>query len=251
MHGLGNDFVVFDGPLTLGSDAIQAVCNRRTGIGADGILIVTPTGDNEVHMGYWNADGSEAEMCGNGLRCVTRYAIDRGWLSPDGGVVGTAVGPLTVGPTSDDRFRVEIGQPVVGEEFGDEFGDEFGHDLTFRHISVGNPHAVTFVGDVGDAPVAQLGSELERSTPGGTNVEFAQPTPAGIKVRTWERGVGETNACGTGAVATAVAARAAGLSGDAVTILLVGGALDVELDGPDAFITGPAEYVFSGTTELI
>lgn len=243
MHGLGNDFVVFDGPLSLEAAAIEIVCDRRTGIGADGILVVTPTGDNEVEMGYWNADGSEAEMCGNGLRCVTRYAIDRGWLSSAGGVVRTAVGPLTVGPTSDGRFRVEIGQPVVG--------DEFGHDLTFRRISVGNPHAVTFVADVGDAPVARLGADLERSTPGGTNVEFAQPTPAGIRVRTWERGVGETNACGTGAVATAVAARAAGLSGDSVTILLVGGPLDVELDGPDAFITGPAEYVFSGTTELI
>lgn len=247
MHGLGNDFVVFDGPLLLTADAIQAVCDRRTGIGADGILIVTPAADNEVQMGYWNADGSEAEMCGNGLRCVTRYAIDRGWLASDGGVVATAVGPLTVGPTSDGRFRVEIGQPVVGEELGDEFG----HDLKFRRISVGNPHAVTFVADVGEAPVEQVGSDLEQSTPGGTNVEFAQPTPAGIMVRTWERGVGETNACGTGAVATAVAARAAGLSGDTVTILLVGGPLDVELDGPDAFITGPADYVFSGTTELI
>ncbi len=243
MHGLGNDFVVFDGPLALEADAIETVCDRRTGIGADGILIVTPTGDNRVQMGYWNADGSQAEMCGNGLRCVTRYAIDRRWLSPGGGVVDTAVGPLTVGPTGDGRYRVEIGQPVVGEEFGD--------DLTFRRISVGNPHAVTFVADVGEAPVEQVGSDLEQSTPGGTNVEFAQATPAGIRVRTWERGVGETNACGTGAVATAVAARAAGLSGDVVTILLVGGPLDVELDGPDAFITGPAEYVFSGTTELI
>ena len=243
MHGLGNDFVVFDGPLSLGADAIQTVCDRRTGIGADGILVVTPSGENEVRMGYWNADGSEAEMCGNGLRCVTRYAIDRGWLSLDGGVVDTAVGQLSVGPTPDGRFRVEIGRPEVGVEFG--------NDLTFRRISVGNPHAVTFVADVGRAPVESVGSELERSTPGGTNVEFAEPTPAGIRVRTWERGVGETNACGTGAVATAVAARAAGLSGDVVTILLVGGPLDVELDGPDAFITGPAEYVFSGTTELI
>ena len=243
MHGLGNDFVVFDGPLSLEAGAIQTVCDRRTGIGADGILVVTPSGENEVRMGYWNADGSEAEMCGNGLRCVTRYAIDRGWLSSDGGVVDTAVGPLSVGPTDDGRFRVEIGRP--------ELGAEFGNDLTFRSISVGNPHAVTFVADVGEAPVEEVGSDLQRSTPGGINVEFAEPTPAGIRVRTWERGVGETNACGTGAVATAVAARAAGLSGDVVTILLVGGPLDVELDGPDAFITGPAEYVFSGTTELI
>ena len=192
MHGLGNDFVVFDGPLLLEADAIQTVCDRRTGIGADGILIVTPTSDNEVQMGYWNADGSKAEMCGNGLRCVTRYAIDRGWLSSVGGVVDTAAGPLTVGPTNDGRFRVEIGKPVVG----DEFGDEFGHHLTFRRISVGNPHVVTFVADVGDAPVAGLGFDLERSTPGGTNVEFAQPTPGGIKVRTWERGVGETTRAG-------------------------------------------------------
>lgn len=243
MHGLGNDFVMFDGPLAIGPDQISAVCDRRIGIGADGILVVTPRADNEVDMGYWNADGSQAEMCGNGLRCVARYAIDRGWLSSDGGTVHTGVGPLAVGPTPDGRFRVEIGKPTVGEEFA--------HDLSFQRISVGNPHAVTFVSDVSQAPVESVGSTLERATPGGTNVEFAEPTPEGIRVRTWERGVGETNACGTGAVATAVAARKAGLTGDVVTILLVGGPLEVELDGPDAFITGPAEYVFSGSTELI
>ena len=110
---------------------------------------------------------------------------------------------------------------------------------------------MTFVDDVEAAPVRSLGADLEASTAGGTNVEFAQPVREGIRVRTWERGVGETNACGTGAVAAAVAARDAGLAGDSVTILLVGGPLIVELDGPDAFITGPAEYVFSGTTELI
>lgn len=243
MHGLGNDFVVFDGPVALRPDQIAALCDRRTGIGADGILIVTALGDNAVEMGYWNADGSIAEMCGNGLRCVARYAIDRRWLDAGGGRVVTAVGPLAVAPTDDGLFRVQIGQPEVGESFD--------HDLSFRRVSVGNPHAVTFVADVQGAPVAVLGSELERATAGGTNVEFAEPTRSGIRVRTWERGVGETNACGTGAVATAAAARAAGLAGDAVTILLTGGPLLVELDGPDAFITGPAEYVFSGTTELI
>lgn len=243
MHGLGNDFVMFDGPLAMAPDQIAAVCDRHTGIGADGILVVTPRAANEVDMGYWNADGSPAEMCGNGLRCVARYAIDKGWLPSDGGTVHTAVGPLVVGPTADGRFRVEIGQPTVGEEFA--------HDLSFQRISVGNPHAVTFVSDVSQAPVESLGSDLERSTPGGTNVEFAEATAEGIRVRTWERGVGETNACGTGAVATAVAARKAGLTGDVVTVLLVGGPLEVELDGPDAFITGPAEYVFSGSTGLI
>lgn len=243
MHGLGNDFVMFDGPLSIGPNQVAAVCDRRTGIGADGILIVTPRADNEVEMGYWNADGSAAEMCGNGLRCVARYAADKGWLSSEGGTVHTAVGPMAVQPTPDGRFRVEIGKPTVG--------DEFAHDLAFQRVSVGNPHAVTFVSDVSQAPVELLGSNLERATPGGTNVEFAQPTAEGIRVRTWERGVGETNACGTGAVATAVAARKAGLSGDVVTILLVGGPLEVELDGPDAYITGPAEYVFSGSTELI
>lgn len=243
MHGLGNDFVVFEGPASCSADQVAAICNRRTGVGADGILIVTDLDDNQVRMEYWNADGSVAEMCGNGLRCVARFAIDKGWLDPAGGRVLTAVGALAVAPVGDGRYRVQIGQPAVGEEFG--------HELTFRRVSVGNPHAVTFVDDVGAAPVETLGSDLEQATPGGTNVEFAQPTAAGIRVRTWERGVGETNACGTGAVATAVAARAAGLAGDRVTILLIGGPLVVELDGPDAFITGPAEYVFSGITGLI
>lgn len=243
MHGLGNDFVVFEGPVSWRADQIVALCNRRTGVGADGILIITNLDDNQVRMEYWNADGSVAEMCGNGLRCVARYAIDKGWLDPNGGQVLTAVGGLAVAPVGDGRYRVQIAQPAVGEEFG--------HELTFRRVSVGNPHAVTFVEDVGSAPVETLGSDLEQSTPGGTNVEFAEPTASGIRVRTWERGVGETRACGTGAVATAVAARAAGLAGDEVTILLTGGPLLVELDGPDAFITGPAEYVFSGTTEWL
>ena len=243
MHGLGNDFVVVDGPVSISPEQVVAVCDRRTGVGADGVLAVTPLSDSTVRMEYWNADGSAAEMCGNGLRCVTRYAIDRAMLGPAGGTVVTPVGPLAATPAGDGQFRVQVGVPVVGEQFE--------HDLLFRRVSVGNPHAVTFVDDVEVAPVRSLGSDLEAATIGGTNVEFVQPVSDGIRVRTWERGVGETNACGTGAVAAAVAARAAGLAGDRVTVRLVGGPLTVELDGPDAFITGPAEYVFSGTTELI
>ena len=220
MHGLGNDFVVVAGPVSVTAQQISAVCDRRTGVGADGVLAVTALADRSVGMEYWNADGSVAEMCGNGLRCVTRYAMDRAMLGPAGGMVVTPVGHLAVAPTADGLYRVQVGAPVIGEQFE--------HDLSFRRVSVGNPHAVTFVDDVEAAPVRSLGADLEASTAGGTNVEFAQPVREGIRVRTWERGVGETNACGTGAVAAAVAARDAGLAGDRVTILLVGGPLIVE-----------------------
>lgn len=243
MQGLGNDFVIVNGPLDPEPEAIAALCDRRFGVGGDGLMAVSPNDDGSVLMQYWNADGSFSEMCGNGLRCVTRYAMDRGWLPSAGGTVVTPVGPLDVHRIAESVFRVNVGQPTLG--------DAFEADLSFRRVSVGNPHAVTFVDDVAAAPVAVLGSALERSTPGGTNVEFAQCGSEAISVRTWERGVGETQACGTGAVATAVAARAAGLATDSVQIDLLGGRLTVDLIGDDAYITGPAEYVFTGATELI
>lgn len=240
MHGLGNDFVVVEGPTALTPGRIAELCDRRTGIGADGVLAVSPVSDNVVKMDYWNADGSHAEMCGNGLRCVTRYAIDQGWLQAAGGHVDSAVGRLAVSQTGT-AFKVEVGAVTLGERTS--------ADMDFQRVSVGNPHAVTFVDDVDQAPVAQLGSHVEQATPGGTNVEFAQAIDDGIRVRTWERGVGETLACGTGAVATAAAARHAGMVGDQVTIHLLGGPLTVDLDGDAAYITGPAEYVFSGSIE--
>ncbi len=235
MHGLGNDFVVVDGPLSLTADEVEAICDRRRGVGADGVLAVTP---DPVRMDYWNADGSAAEMCGNGLRCVTRYAVDRGWADASGFVVTTAVGDLAVAMLDDRIARVEIGTATIGEAV-----DFDGFD--FQRVDVGNPHAVTFVPDPGSAPVESVGAALENATPGGTNVEFASLGDM-ITMRTWERGCGETLACGTGAVAVATAARHRGAVGDRVPIRLLGGELIVEFEGDKAWITGPAEYSFAG-----
>jgi len=238
MQGLGNDFVVIEGPVTLTESQVAAMCDRRSGIGADGVLVVTPGGP-AVRMDYWNADGSAAEMCGNGLRCVARFAVDRGWAGPGPFSVETTVGILEVAMLDDETARVEIGSAEVGESL------QF-RDLEFVRVSVGNPHAVTFVDNTSAAPVEGIGPDLETSTDGGTNVEFAHIGGGAIEVRTWERGCGETLACGTGAVAVAAAARDAGMAGDRVVIRLLGGDLIVEFDNDRAWITGPAHYSFEG-----
>lgn len=242
MHGLGNDFVVLSGPLEVGPAEVAAWCDRRTGIGADGVLVVTPLSAGRVRMEYWNADGSAAEMCGNGLRCVARYAQDRLWGGPGPFTVETAVGDLTVEMLDAETARVEVGRWNVMD------GPERVGDHRVRRASVGNPHAVIFVDDVDVAPVEAVGSQLEQATPGGTNVEFAQRLPDGvIRVRTWERGVGETRACGTGAVAVASVASSEGAGNGSAIIRLLGGDLRVDLEGERAWITGPAAYSFSGT----
>ncbi len=238
MQGLGNDFIVVIGPMALTETEIAALCDRRRGIGADGVLVATPT-DTAVRMEYWNADGSAAEMCGNGLRCVARFAVDKGWAGPDTFVVETAVGSLEVCMLDEETARVEIGRAEIGKS--ETFQD---HD--FVRVSVGNPHAVTFVPDAARAPVEAVGSALEAATAGGTNVEFAHISGDAIEVRTWERGCGETEACGTGAVAVAAAARQAGYEGEKVLIRLLGGDLVVEFEGDRAWITGPARYSFEG-----
>lgn len=242
MHGLGNDFVVVAGPLRVEAEKISAWCDRRTGIGADGLLVVTPLAPGHVRMEYWNSDGGAAEMCGNGLRCVTRYAVDRGWGGPGKFTVETAVGDLSVEMLDAVTARVEVGRWSVEPEA------EMVESHRFRRASVGNPHVVTFVESVDEAPVEELGAMIEEATPGGTNVEFAQSVDDGvIAVRTWERGVGETRACGTGAVAVASVALTEHHGATSATIRLRGGDLQVDLEGDRAWITGPAVYSFSGT----
>jgi diaminopimelate epimerase len=240
MEGLGNDFVVVDGPHRPSAAEVAAWCDRRLGIGADGVLVVT--GGDPVRMDYWNADGSAAEMCGNGLRCVARYAVDRGLVSEPEFVVQTAVGPRHV-VVGADRVRAEIGPVQVGER-GVEIA---GYRL--MPVDVGNPHAVAFVADCYSVPLPAAGPlvETDPAFPGGVNAEFATVIDQGhIALRVWERGAGETLACGTGAVAATAAARAGGLVGDAVTVHLPGGDLAVEIVGDVAWIEGPARTVFRG-----
>jgi len=244
-EGLGNDFIVVTEPLAISSERIASLCERKTGVGADGILEITALDETSVAMRYWNADGGEAEMCGNGLRCVALIAAEYGIVDGSSLTVRSAVTdhPATVSP--DGIVRAFVGVPHA---FRTEELLVAGHSV--RPVGVGNPHAVLFVDDVDEAAVEEIGSTIERDAifPDGSNVEFVELEENDrIKVRVWERGVGETQASGTGSAAAAFAARAAHDLGDAVTVALPGGELLIEFDEAGAWMTGPAVTVYRGT----
>jgi diaminopimelate epimerase len=237
MQGLGNDFVVVEGPAAFSEEEIAEICDRRFGVGADGILVVTRL--DPPRMEYWNADGSAAEMCGNGLRCVARFVYDRGWVGADVFVVDTPIGPKEV-RVGDDSVEVELGEVVVGEE-------RSGGGSSFRLVEVGNPHAVHFVDDPQEVDVAALGRRLQDEFDSGINVEFAAIGDTGIRMRVWERGVGETLACGTGMAAVVAAAGAAhGLNGP-VVVEVPGGRAILEIRDGVAWMRGPVAYSFTGS----
>ncbi|MBI5158213.1 MAG: diaminopimelate epimerase [Acidimicrobiia bacterium] len=240
MEGLGNDFVVVTGPMSPTAEQVAEWCDRRRGIGADGVLVV---GAGEpVTMGYWNADGSAAEMCGNGLRCVARYARLRGMAATDTFVVNTPIGPRRV-EVKDATVRVELGSVVVSPGSVEIAG------YRAVAVNVGNPHAVVFVADCYSVPVAAVGPliETDPAFPGRANAGFATVVDTRhLALRVWERGVGETLACGTGAAAAVAAAHAGGLTDPSVTVRLPGGDLEVEILEGVAWIEGPARVVYAG-----
>jgi diaminopimelate epimerase len=235
MQGLGNDFIVVEGPAAFTTEEIAELCDRRFGIGADGILVVTRI--DPVRMEYWNADGSAAEMCGNGLRCVARFVYDRGWVEDRNFAVSTPLGARGA-RVGEDGIEVELGRVIVG-------GTETIAGRPFTLVDVGNPHAVTFVDDPGEVDVAGIGSGIQASFDSGANVEFARVDDAGITMRVWERGVGETLACGTGMAAVVAAAQ--GLDSGPVRVEVPGGQATVRLRDGVAWIKGPAEYSFRGS----
>jgi len=274
MHGCGNDFIVVDdrvGTLDLDPSAVAMLCDRHFGIGADGLILVRPATDPDADffMLYSNADGSLAEMCGNGIRVFAKYLDDRG-LAEGGRLTVQTLGGLKVidvVPDAGGAFalaRVDMGAPILAAAdvpttlTGDPVVDahvvtEAGQaDVTC--VSMGNPHAVLWVDDVDDAPVTTLGPAIEEldAFPRATNVEFAQITePGRIRLRVWERGVGETLACGTGACATLVAGVLAGRCGRSAIVELPGGELRIEWpEGGNVFMTGPAENVFEGVWRI-
>lgn len=255
-EGLGNDFVIVERGVRA-SDAV-ALCDRHLGVGADGVLFVGVEG-GAAFMRVINADGSTAEMCGNGIRCAARYLVERGLARGPDLVIETDAGPhaCVVGP--DDvtvamrpaslvprEIPVEADAPVVGERW--RFDSD---ELELSAVSMGNPHVVTF-DDVGDAR-RRLGPRIERDArfPNGTNVGFARVDAGGLDLSVWERGVGFTKACGTGACAAVVAAVETGRlpRGTNVRVALPGGALRIATEGAGRPITmaGPARHVFDGT----
>lgn len=238
MHGLGNDFVVLDGTSEAvpSAEVVARLCDRHRGVGADGVLVVSPT-EFGARMQYWNADGSPAEMCGNGLRCTAWYAHRHCWAG-EAFEVDTPRGRLSAEIVGDHVVRVGMGPVSVGER-----ADLFG--MVATTADVGNPHAVVEVDAVDDADVTAIGRRLDAEVPGGINTGFFQRRGDGIRLRVHERGVGETQACGSGAVA---AARVA-LGGDGtIDVHLPGGTLTVEIADGSAWIIGPVAEVFTGET---
>jgi diaminopimelate epimerase len=239
MQGLGNDFVVLEGPIQLAAGEIAELCDRRFGIGADGVLVVT-NGD-PIRMDYWNADGSPAEMCGNGLRCAARYAYDRGWAPDRNFAIQTQLGARGV-RVLEDRVEAELGRPEVT-------GHTTIDDRRYHLIDIGNPHAVVVVDDPGAEDVATVGRQIgtDARFPNGTNVEFASIRDGQVTMRVWERGVGETMACGSGMVAAAFVATKIDELRGSIGVSTPGGQGHVEFREGVAWIIAPAEYSFRGS----
>jgi diaminopimelate epimerase len=255
-HGTGNDFVVVE-DLTdryrITPELVRAVCDRHFGLGADGLIRIATGTRAPFLMDYRNADGSVAEMCGNGVRVVGKYLGDRGHVA-GAFDLETPAGVKHLELHADDRggvdrVTVDMGAPDV--EATERKLEVDGLVVTATCLSMGNPHAVLFVDDVDAAPVTTLGPLIEThpAFPGKTNVEFAQVVDQGtVRQRTWERGVGETLACGTGACAVAVAAQTAGRAGHPLTVELRGGRLELDwTPGGTVRMTGPAREVAHGT----
>ncbi len=244
MEGLGNDFIVVDGPVDLEAGTITAWCDRRFGIGADGLLEITAVGDDRIRMRYWNADGGEAEMCGNGMRCLARLAVVRGWVNTPDLIVETPAGDLHATVREDGMVRALVGRPrATGEPFEAE-------GVTVHPVTVGNPHAVVFVADLSTVPVDEVGPRLENhhAFPDRANVEFVQFLDSRtLTMRVWERGVGETMASGTGAAAGVFAGSEYREVGSPARVTLPGGILTIELNGGEAWMIGPGTVVYEGT----
>ncbi|HEX7030472.1 MAG TPA: diaminopimelate epimerase [Gammaproteobacteria bacterium] len=264
MHGAGNDFVVVDAtraPLELDREERRRLADRRFGVGCDQLLVVeSPRGDEDFFYRIYNADGGEVEQCGNGARCVARFIHDKG-LSQDTRLRLGSLGGIVEAELLEDAVRVNMGAPklapadipfVADAEALTYAVDLEGETLDIGAVSMGNPHAVLTVNDVAATPVADLGEMLESHPrfPERANVGFMQRVDAThVKLRVFERGVGETQACGTGACAAAVWGMLAGQLDHDVEVELPGGRLMVSWRGrgEPVFLAGPAVTVFEGT----
>ena len=272
MHGLGNDYVYIDAinqNIENESSLAQFVSNRHFGIGSDGLILICKSDVADFKMKMFNSDGSEAEMCGNGIRCVGKFVYDKGLTNKTTVKIETLAGIKTlILNTKDGKVetaRVDMGEPILEAEKIPVISNENpvknlnltaeGEKFKFTCVSMGNPHAITIVDNTENFDVEKYGKvlEVDKAFPKKANIEFAQIVDKhNIKMRVWERGAGETLACGTGACATAVACHINGLTERKVNIELLGGNLEIEWNKDDnhVYMTGPATTVFEGTFEI-
>lgn len=271
MHGCGNDYVYVNGFTEKVADkpkAVVALSDRHFGIGSDGVIFINPSQQADFEMEMYNADGTRAEMCGNGIRCVGKYVYDHG-MTDKTSITVESFGKvkyldLTVENGKVVRVKVNMGKPEltakdvpvvsVHEQVIDEEIIVKGKSYRMTCVSMGNPHAVVFMDDVEHLAIEEIGPYFENHErfPNRTNTEFVQVIDdSHVKMRVWERGTGETLACGTGCCATAVACVLNRLTGAHVTVQVLGGEIEIYWDQKEnlVYMTGPAVTVFEGETE--
>ena len=268
MHGLGNDYVYIDAinqKIENESSLAKFVSNRHFGIGSDGLILICKSEVADFKMRMFNSDGSEAEMCGNGIRCVGKFVYDKGLTNKTTVKIETLAGIKTlILNTKDGKVetaRVDMGEPILEAEKIPVISTEEpvknleleaeNKKFKLTCVSMGNPHAITIVENTKEFDVEKYGKvlEVDKAFPKKANIEFAQIVDRqNINMRVWERGAGETLACGTGACATAVACNLNGLTDRKVNIELLGGTLNIEWNETDnhVYMTGPAVTVFDG-----
>lgn len=271
MHGLGNDYIVVDNRDNKIRDEELSVlakrlCERRFGVGADGLLLACKSTVADAKMRIFNPDGTEAEMCGNGIRCLAKFCFENKIAKKNPinveALAGVKETSLNIQNGEVKSVRVDMGKPQFEREkipmrgkgtFINQPISLNGKEVRATSLSLGNPHCIIFVDKVDGYPVSDVGPKIERHKlfPNRTNVEFVQIiSKKEIRVRTWERGAGETLACGTGACASVVAANLLGKIGERATVHLLGGDLKVEYLNGTVFMDGPAEKVFEGYINL-
>ena len=271
MHGCGNDYVYVNGFTEKVADkpkAVVALSDRHFGIGSDGVIFINPSQQADFEMEMYNADGTRAEMCGNGIRCVGKYVYDHG-MTDKTSITVESFGKvkyldLTVENGKVVKVKVNMGKPEltakdvpvvsVHEQVIDEEIIVKGKSYRMTCVSMGNPHAVVFMDDVEHLAIEEIGPYFENHErfPNRTNTEFVQVIDdSHVKIRLWERGTGETLACGTGCCATAVACVLNHLTGAHVTVQVLGGEIEIYWDQKEnlVYMTGPAVTVFEGETE--
>ena len=276
MHGCGNDYVYINGfeetiPMDKKPDFVRFASDRHKGIGGDGVIFINPSDVADFEMEMWNADGTRSEMCGNGIRCVGKYVYDHGLTRKteldiiSGGQIKQLI--LYIKDKKVEEVRVNMGEPILapvdipvnipGYNEAPVLNAPLEVEnriLLFSCVSMGNPHAITYVEDVYTTDVEGIGSKVEKhpAFPNRVNAEFVHVEDRGhIQMRVWERGTGETLACGTGACASVVASILNGLTDNEVEVTLLGGRLKISWEGIGAplYMTGPAEEVFEGSIE--